>query len=274
MRCQNNVNCLNCGVYGHTSRACNFPISSYGIICFKRIDGEVKYILVQKKDSISFTEFLRGKYEINNCKYIQLLFSKMTSDEKSKILDSKFPDLWRGLWCHSNDQNQKFQREYNKSQTKFNKLKNGVYIKRVDGEIQFVNLNVLAANTSSATEQIWEAPKGRRRLYESDLKCALREFEEEVGLHSKIVLHSSMKQFEEIFNGSNGVRYRNVYYLAQYMGDASVINFDPNNAQQAKEVRDVRWFNYEQVLHHIRSQENHEKRELFKRVNTIVQKIV
>ena len=86
MRCQsNNVSCLNCGVYGHTSKVCNFPVSSYGLICFKRIDGEIKYILVQKKDSISYTEYLRGKYELNNYVYIQRLFSKMTLNEKESI---------------------------------------------------------------------------------------------------------------------------------------------------------------------------------------------
>lgn len=274
MRCQNNnVSCLNCGVYGHTSKVCNFPVSSYGLICFKRIDGEIKYILVQKKDSISYTEFLRGKYELNNYVYIQRLFSKMTLNEKESITTLTFTDLWRGLWNHSNDQNQKFQKEFNKSQVKFNKLRNGVYIKRIDGEVQFVNLNILAANTNHASEQIWEAPKGRRRLYESDLKCALREFEEEAGFHDKIVLHDSNKQFEEIFNGSNGVRYRNVYYLAQYVGDASAVKFDSTNVQQAKEVRNVAWFTYEEVMQHIRSNENHEKRELFKRVNTIVHKL-
>lgn len=272
MRGQTNVSCLNCGVFGHTSKVCNYPVSSYGIICFKRIDGVIKYILVQKKDSIPFTEFLRGKYEINNYNYLLKLFSKMTQSEKNAIVAKRFNDLWKGLWNHSNDQNQKFQKEFSKSQVKFNKLRNGIYMKRIDGNVQLVNLNILVANTPCADEQIWEAPKGRRRLYESDLKCALREFQEEVGFHDRIVLHDSNKQFEETFNGSNGVRYRNVYYIAQYIGDASTVKFDENNHQQAKEVRNVGWFTYEEVLRHINSTENHEKRELFKRVNTIVHK--
>jgi len=229
---------------------------------------------VQKKDSIAYTEFLRGKYELNNYTYIQKLFSKMTSSEKTLITNSKFTDLWTRLWSHSSEQqNQKFQKEFNKSQMKFNKLLAGVYIRRIEGEIQFVNLNIFAANTECASEQIWEAPKGRRRLYESDLKCALREFEEEVGFHEKIVLHDTTKQFEEVFNGSNGIRYRNVYYMAQYVGDASAVKFDASNVQQAKEVRNVAWFTYEEVLQHIKANENHEKRELFKRVNTIVHKL-
>ena len=117
-----NVCCLNCGIYGHTTKVCNFPITSYGLICFKRISGEVKYIMVQKKDTISYTEFLRGKYELNNLGYIIKLFNNMTKYEKSELLSNPFETLWNKLWNHSQTEN-KFQREFNKSIYKFNKLK-------------------------------------------------------------------------------------------------------------------------------------------------------
>jgi len=270
---KNNMMCLNCGTRGHTTRVCNFPITSYGLVCFKRINSEIKYIMIQKKDTISYTEFLRGKYEINNLQYMKLLLSKMTNDEKEKLLNRSFSDLWRMLWNHGSDCGNRFQKEFNKSLLKFNKLKTGFYMSLKDKSIQYINMDVLIANSGVALdEQEWEFPKGRRKLCESDLNCALREFEEEVGIGQKIVVHDTFKQFEETFTGSNGIRYRNVYYIAQYFGDASSIRFDATNAQQAKEVRDVRWFSYDEALSRVKQSTNCEKRELFKRVNNLVHK--
>tara|TARA_B110000037_G_scaffold221874_1_gene294386 strand:- start:13115 stop:13930 length:816 start_codon:yes stop_codon:yes gene_type:complete len=264
-----NVCCLNCGIYGHTTKVCNFPITSYGLICFKRISGEVKYIMVQKKDTISYTEFLRGKYELNNLGYIIKLFNNMTKYEKSELLSNPFETLWNKLWNHSQTEN-KFQREFNKSIYKFNKLKNGFNMIRTDRTIQFINLEYIIQNSNNIHEQEWEFPKGRRKLHENDLSCAIREFEEEVGIRERIVIHDSYKQFEEIFQGSNNIRYRNIYYLSQYIGDATLVKFDSSNEQQAKEVRNVKWFSYDAVLNNIKF--NDEKKELFKRINTIVHK--
>ena len=136
--------------------------------------------------------------------------------------------------------------------------------------MQFINLEYIIHNSTSILEQEWEFPKGRRKLHENDLSCAIREFEEEVGIRERIVIHDSYKQFEEIFQGSNNIRYRNIYYLSQYIGDATLVKFDSSNEQQAKEVRNVKWFSYDEVLNNIKS--NDEKKELFKRINTIVHK--
>lgn len=273
MNKKKNTFCLNCGTVGHTTRVCNYPITSYGLICFKRINSEIKYIMIQKKDTISYTEFLRGKYEVNNLQYMRLLLSKMTKDEKTKLLNESFNDLWKQLWNHGSSSANRFQKEFNKSMNKFNKLKNGFYMSLKDKSIQFINMDVLIANSSDdLLEQEWEFPKGRRKLCEADLNCALREFEEEVGIGKQIAVHDTFKQFEETFTGSNGIRYRNVYYIAQYFGDASSVRFDSSNIQQAKEVRDVRWFSYDEALDRIKKSHNFEKRELFKRVNSLIHK--
>jgi 8-oxo-dGTP pyrophosphatase MutT (NUDIX family) len=226
--------------------------------------------MIQKKDTISYTEFIRGKYEINNLQYMKWLFDSMTIEEKKNLLSLSFSDLWKNLWNHTSENN-KFQKEFNKSQSKFAKLRNGFYMALKDKTIQFINIEVLIANSKNEKEQEWEFPKGRRKLYESDLKCSIREFEEEVGIGEKIVVHDTGKQFEETFSGSNNIRYRNIYYIAQYFGDASLVKFDKSNAQQAKEVRDVKWFTYDEVLQIIKNN-NYEKRELFKRINTIIHK--
>ena len=88
-----NICCLNCGIYGHTTRVCNFPITSYGLICFKKIQNEIKYIMIQKKDTISYIEFIRGKYDINNLSYLIMLFSKMTYQENYQLNTLDFKDI-------------------------------------------------------------------------------------------------------------------------------------------------------------------------------------
>ena len=55
--------CNNCGNIGHLYRDCRHPILSYGIILYDdSIKEDVKIIMIERKDSISYIEFLRGKY--------------------------------------------------------------------------------------------------------------------------------------------------------------------------------------------------------------------
>ena len=69
-------------------------ISSYGIIVFKRIKGEINYLLVQRKDTYSYVEFLRGKYKLNNIKYITTLLENMSVNEIDSLRTKNFNELW------------------------------------------------------------------------------------------------------------------------------------------------------------------------------------
>ena len=147
----------------------------------------------------------------------------------------------------------------------------GFILARIDGTIQHVDIEYLLSVSPSIDEQEWEFPKGRRKLHESDIDCSIREFCEEVGLYDHIFIHDLHKQYEEIFQGSNNIRYRNIYYIAQFIGDETLIKFDCNNLQQVKEVRDVGWFSYNQVIRNMNNK-CPEKIELFKRVNSVIRK--
>ena len=60
-----NISCANCGNVGHTHKLCREPIISYGIICFRVMDDEkFEYLLIQRKHSIAYIDFIRGKYNI------------------------------------------------------------------------------------------------------------------------------------------------------------------------------------------------------------------
>ena len=53
--------CNNCGYEGHLYRNCKLPVLSYGVLIVRIPDKQV--LMVQRKDSIAYIEFLRGKYK-------------------------------------------------------------------------------------------------------------------------------------------------------------------------------------------------------------------
>ena len=98
MASKNNF-CNNCGKNGHVFHQCKQPITSIGIIVFRYNDEKkLEYLMIRRKDSLGFVDFMRGKYPLNNKSYIMNTINEMTIDEKNKILSLSFIDLWNYLW--------------------------------------------------------------------------------------------------------------------------------------------------------------------------------
>jgi len=277
-----NIVCCNCGGVGHVYARCNHPITSFGIICYRLVYDDKtnslypEYLMVQRKDSLSFVEFMRGKYELQNITYLKKLFSNMINEEREKLRQNDFETLWKGLWSISSGKN--FMKEYNTSKEKFKILRDGFNLKTENGETSFVNFNYLLDSTDTTLEETeWGFPKGRRNFSdEDDRRCALREFKEETGMNLRnIKFIREIKPFEEIFSGSNKVRYKHIYYIAKYCQLPSFMSspqlFDPNNKHQAREIKDVKWFTYKEAQEKI-MEKNIERKELLKRVNNIILK--
>lgn len=271
---ENNIYCANCGAAGHLFKSCNHPITSYGIICYRlKCDLDCvypEYLMVQRKDSLSYVEFLRGKYDLEKRQYICKLFSHMTDKERRQIQRKSFDSLWRYLW--QIDECNAYQREYNEAKRKFNILKKGYIIKN-DSEEFFFNIDYILSNTvSDLKENEWGFPKGRRNINEQDFTCALREFREESGVDPSLLeICLNQKPFEEIFNGSNKVRYRHVYYVATIPQWHRQRFFNPKNKVQVREIKDVRWFKYSEAQVKI-SNLNVERKELLRRVHQLLLK--
>ena len=46
--------CRNCGEVGHLYKSCPQPIMSFGIICYRINEGKIEYLMIQRRDSLSF----------------------------------------------------------------------------------------------------------------------------------------------------------------------------------------------------------------------------
>ena len=58
----NNINfCNNCGKQGHTYQQCRKPITSIGIILYRINNKNTEYLLIRRKDSLGYVDFIRGK---------------------------------------------------------------------------------------------------------------------------------------------------------------------------------------------------------------------
>lgn len=271
--------CANCGAMGHMYKSCNHPITSYGIICY-RLNYDIsthsiypEYLMVQRKDSLSYVEFIRGKYNLENRTYLMKLFSNMTEKERSRLMVQSFDILWKRLWQIENTIT--FQKEYTDAKKKYMLLSKGYIIRCTNSNIDYLcNIKYLINNTKpNIKETEWGFPKGRRNINEKDITCAIREFVEEAGIDSKTInINIDQKPYEEIFNGSNKIRYRHIYYIAS-MPCVNNIDLKPkkSNKIQSLEINDVKWFKYQEAQDKILIQ-NTERKELLKRINHIILK--
>jgi 8-oxo-dGTP pyrophosphatase MutT (NUDIX family) len=257
--------CRNCGLNGHLYKDCPRPIMSFGIICYKIINKEIKYIMIQRKDSLSFMEFVRGKYNYDDYVYIKQLIEYMAESEKSMILNNSFDQIWNYTWCQVPQSPFKHTKEYLESKSKFEYILNNNHLK---------SLLTVKNIKENDTEQEWGFPKGRKKLRESDIDCALREFCEETQLcKDDIIINKEISPFQEIFFGTNNILYKHVYYIANIVNENTELLIDNTCIEQIREIRALKWFSYNEVLKHIKNH-NIERIKIFKKAHSIISEII
>ena len=128
------IHCSNCNKLGHYFRECKEPITSYGIIAYRikqpstshepavlngisehdtinGLDGkQIEFLMIQRKDTLGYVEFMRGKYNVGSIDYIQTLFHQMTHDELGRLVKYDFETLWNSLW--NNQISRQYKQEY------------------------------------------------------------------------------------------------------------------------------------------------------------------
>jgi 8-oxo-dGTP pyrophosphatase MutT (NUDIX family) len=197
-------------------------------------------------------DFISGKYTLRSKRHLMNLIDEMTVREKRQILEWDFIRLSADLWGGGAVEHH--------AQEKFATLKAGV---SVEGDMVRLEDLVTASPTRWETPE-WGFPKGRRNVNESDLACALREYEEETGFSRKNVqLISNLLPYEEVFIGSNYKAYKHKYYVAFNLSAT------PETLVQCNEVSDMRLFTYEEAMQTIRPY-NTERKQVLDKVHTMI----
>ena len=259
-----NINlCNNCGKQGHLFHQCKLPITSYGIILFRKIKDEIQYLMIRRKDSFGYIDFMRGKYSPYNIFQLQKIIDEMSILEKTRILAEPFDQLWIQMWGETT--NIQYKNEELSSSKKMDLIRNGVIINDEN-----VTLKSIVENSKTEwNETEWEFPKGRRNNKEKDLECALREFEEETGINkNKINVVENILPFEEIFIGTNHKSYKHKYFLA-YMEEENEEMADLEH-YQVTEVSKIEWKTIDRCLESIRPY-NLEKKKLITNINKVLE---
>lgn len=292
------IYCNNCGKQGHLFHQCKIPITSFGIIAFRKVPceiplskGKIEYLMIMRKDTLGFIDFMRGKYSLNNKEYILNMLHQMTKGEKERLLTCSFDELWRNIWGEEAAMSEQYKNEEILSKNRFYTLLNGVDTGTNTLDIideSFNNIDYMGAgetgnhsryslkslieesNTMVCWEEAeWGFPKGRRNYQEKDYSCAVREFCEETGYSSHILCpFRNLMPFEEIFTGSNYKSYKHKYYIVYINYEDSL---KPRKFQTC-EVAASEWKTYEDCVACIRPY-NKEKLRLLKDVNELCERL-
>jgi 8-oxo-dGTP pyrophosphatase MutT (NUDIX family) len=259
--------CNNCGKQGHMFHQCKLPITSYGIIAFRGGTEGTEYLMIRRKNSFGYIDFIRGKYSPYNLVQLKTIVDEMSLEEKELIQKYPFDILWKEMWGETNIGNNQYKTEENLSKKKFELLKEGIMI-----DNSFYTLNdIVKMSKTTWCETEWEFPKGRRNHKEKDLDCALREFQEETGIsQNKVTIIDNLLPFEEIFIGSNHKAYKHKYFLALFNNLQEDSKTDELNNFQTTEVSKLEWKTLDKCLESIRPY-NLEKKEIIQNINKVLQ---
>lgn len=255
--------CNNCGKNGHIYHQCKQPITSIGIIAFRKnkTNGLIEYLLIRRKHSLGFSDFIAGKYPLYNKHYLINIINEMSNYEKKIILEKDFDELWKLFW--GNNENLKYKDDEKISRSKYISLKLGITINNQEYNLK----NLIDESPTNWNETEWGFPKGRRNFQEKDLHCALREFEEETGYSTnEVSIIQNLVPYEEIFTGSNYKSYKHKYYVA-FMNNNNTNEMIEDRKNY--EVDKIAWLDYKSARDVIRPY-NLEKLSILEKVNKLL----
>ena len=151
------------------------PIISYGLIVYSRETPEGKllsvdclekkpyFLIYQRRDNFEYMDFLRGIW--NSIELLPSLFSSMSIEERNRIRNYTFQELWDDLWVEHDSRI--YRDGFTKAKKKYDSIKHVIPY-------------ILDNTTSKINDTPWGFPKGKKNnSNEQMMTCAVREFNEE-----------------------------------------------------------------------------------------------
>ena len=280
------------------------PITSFGVIIFRirPESGQREYLMIRRKDTLGYVDFLRGKYQVRendvNRQYILNMFKQMTKTEKERIRTLPFDVLWNELWSSSvtierdtqpftavdairspNENvasgfttSSKYRNEESCSGEKFKKIRltemDSIGKQPQTTESRRLGPSLLDSiidesnQYDSFDEAEWGFPKGRRNYQERDYDCAMREMVEETGFHLRHL--KNIKNLLPFEEIFLGSNYKSYKhkYYLMYISYENTVNHTMNNFERA-EVSCMQWKTFDDCLRSIRPYNIEKKRMLY-----------
>lgn len=217
----------------------NKVFNSYGIGCCRwNIEKkQMEILMVKKRVSYYFLDFVLNKYTHNDISTITNLLSNMTIEEKLILKHMNPKKIWFKAWLEDVD-NPNISlmrlRYYHKFETKFRETINKIKEKK------FIKL----LNQTNHNDNMWEIPKGRKiNKNEKNLNCAIREFCEETNYDiSKITLLNNKEITAKRFV-KNTVYIFNYYIGFTYYNELNT----KKPIDKIQEISDVKWLSLNDI---------------------------
>ena len=255
--------CKNCNMPGHLHRNCGFPITSIGIIVCCDIDTpNIKLMMVRRKDTYGYVDFLRGKLDFNDHPAVQSIVDEMTVYEKETICkissSSDVCELRKRMWGDYKIQFRKEESDACANIMKFITNNPGVLRTMVD------------ESSTKWQEPEWGFPKGKREHHETDIRCGLREFEEETGIsRNEINVIQNIRPIEEVYIGTDSRPYKHKYFISVIDGDrARCLSLEKF---QKSEISKISWMTMAETVNSIRPN-SQKKKDVVTQVRNIFKK--
>jgi len=237
----------------------NVPITSYGIILYTFEKNKyLKYLVCQRRDSISYIQYLQDLIDETNIeKYINL----MSKEEKNRCLEYYYKNdphsIWKDLWINHNSKI--YKNDYKRC--------TDIFIKNMNKYLHYFKDDNIGQK-----ENPWCFPKGRMNYNENEIECALREFEEETCIPSNTISIDKNVKFEELYIGSNNLLYKTVYYVAYIpFIPKKTYKYYPLNIRKkfiSSEFHEIEWMEYNTAMEHL----NEQKQKVLENVNNYILK--
>jgi 8-oxo-dGTP pyrophosphatase MutT (NUDIX family) len=234
----------------------NITKKSFGLACCRYSTiNELEFLLIHKRVSFCFIEFVNGRYRRGDRARLYFLLAGMTNEEKIDVWSLDFTRMWFRIWLVDAD-NKGTDREhyerYRSRRTYFKEChlsgdKNGTALKE-------------ALKSTKCSNTIWELPKGRpNSTMELPLNCAIREFKEETGFGPEnYTLIPAEPTLCTVIHADN-VKYVSNYYVAMAHSDAQIsapihLDYSSDTLHQIAEVIDIRWISLKEMANMVAPQ--------------------
>lgn len=225
--------------------------------CQNSVYPRLKLLLVQRRHTMGYNDFVRGRYFFNDSHDIlQQYIKEMTPEERNNIENLNFDELWDELWYNHNSRH--YKQEKNKSKEKYSQIDIKNYLQTTESNYKYTEFGI---------------PKGRKNYKETEIECAQREFCEETGYNSSDYILLEKEPLVENFNGTNNINYSHVYYFAIMKNPIRRPFVNPFNHKQMEEVKNLDFFYYEDAISILRDYDT-EKKKIISNAFSDIQKFI